>query len=247
MDRIAQLAGGRSGRVLVVAVANPRPEEAAAALVAELARAGVGRAEELAFDETTVNAWETLERVNQASGVFLAGGDQALLAKSLLGSRLLDAIRDLYDRGGVVAGSSAGATALGTLMVTGGAAPGDDPDRAIREIRAGAVSTRAGLDLLPNSIVDQHFLHRRRHNRLLTALLESPRLLAIGIDEETAIVVGPPSRFEVLGERLVAVYDLSWGSPVELDVNGNLSASGITLHLLRSGQAFDLAGRVVAP
>ncbi len=247
MDRIAELAGGRSARVLVVPVASSRPDEAAEALVAELERAGVGQVEVLSYDAQSTDSWETLERVNQASGIMFAGGDQAELAASLRGTRLLDNIRELYDRGGVIAGTSAGATALGSLMILGGATPDADPDRAIRVIRAGAVATAPGLDLLPGSIVDQHFIQRRRHNRLLTAVLENPGLLAIGIDEETAIIVGPPSRLEVLGENLVAIYDLSWGSPVDTDRAGNLAADGISMHLLRSGQVFDLEGRGVAP
>lgn len=243
MDRIAQLAGGRSARVLVVPVANSRPEEAAGTVREELERAGVGKVEVLDLDLESVDTWETLERVNQASGIFFTGGDQARLADSLRGTELLGKIRDLYERGGVIAGSSAGATALGTLMITGGSTPDGDPDRAIRTIRAGAVATAPGLGLLPDSIVDQHFIHRRRHNRLLTAALENPELLAIGIDEQTAIVISPDATFDVLGESLVAVYDLSWAGPVGSDRAGNLGANGITLHLLRSGQAFDLQGR----
>ncbi len=248
MDRIAQLAGGRSARVLVIPAASARPAEASATLQTELERAGVGIVEEFALERATLDSWENLERVRQASGVFFAGGDQAKLATLLRGSQLLEEIRDLYLRGGVVAGTSAGATVFGNLMILGGATANADPDRAIREIRAGAVATAPGLDLLPSTIVDQHFLKRRRHNRLLTALLENPELLAVGIDEGAAVLVGPPSRLEVLGEGLVAIYDLSWGSPVETDRAGNLSANGLSLHLLRSGQTFDLDGRgVVEP
>lgn len=247
MDRIAELAGGQSGRVLVVPIAHPDPDQVSPSLVTELETAGVSQAEVLSFDRQSADSWENLERVKQATGVFFTGGDQELLASSLAGTRLLGEIRALYDRGGVVAGSSAGATALGTLMITGAAQPNQDPDRAVRSIRVGTVATRPGLDFLPGSIIDQHFLHRRRHNRLLTATLENPELLAIGIDEATAVVVGPGRRFEVLGENLVAVYDLSWGSPVDTDFNGNLTANGITLHLLASGQAFDLEAKGVEP
>lgn len=247
MDRIAGLAGGRSGRMLIVPLASPKPEAAAGALRAELETAGVGMVEVLTFDRQSADSWENQERVNQASGIFFAGGDQTRLAAALRGTELLRRIAELYDRGGVVAGDSAGASVLGSLMVTGGARPDQDPDRAVRAIKAGTVAVEPGLDLLPGVIVDQHFVRRRRHNRLLNAMLENPGLLAIGIDESTAIVVGPPTRFEVLGESLVAVYDLSWGSSVDTDRNGNLAANGISFHLLASGQGFDLQGLNVEP
>jgi len=247
MDRVAELAGGRSGRILVVPIASPKPEEAAASLSADLQTAGAGRVELLTFDRDSADSWENLERVRQATGLFFAGGDQARLAAILEGSEMLGAMLALYERGGVVAGTSAGATALGEVMILGAAQPNQDPDRGIRSIRVGNVATRAGLGFFEKAIVDQHFIRRRRHNRLLTAVLENPTLLGIGIDESTAIVVGPEGRFEVLGESLVTVYDLSWGSPVDTDRNGHLTASGISLHLLSSGQSFDLQGRGVVP
>ena len=247
MDRVAELAGGRSGRVLIVTLASSRPAEAADQIRGELETAGVGQVAVLDFDHETADDWETLERVNQATGIFFAGGDQSRLASVLRDTQLLERIAELYERGGVVAGTSAGATAVGSLMVTGSVDANQDPDRAVRSIRTGRVATEAGLGLMPDVIVDQHFIRRRRHNRLLSAALENPKLLAIGIDESTAIVVGPASEFEVLGENMVAVYDLSWASGVETDRNGNLAANGISLHLLRSGQVFDLQGRGVAP
>jgi len=247
MDRIAGLAGGRSGRVIVVPNANRRPEEATKSLSDELLTAGVARVEVLSFDRQTADSWENLERIEQATGLFFTGGDQARLVSALEGTELLGAMRALFDRGGVIAGTSAGATALGGLMITGATEPNQDPDRAVRSIRTGTVATRPGLGFLPDAIVDQHFVRRRRHNRLLTAVLEHPELLGIGIDESTAIVVGPGRRFEVLGENLVLVYDLSWGGPADTDRNGNLTATGISLHLLASGQSFNLDARGVEP
>lgn len=247
MERIAELAGGSAARILVVPLAHPQPDEASSELVEELMLAGAGRAEVLSFDPETADGWETLERVKQASGIFLAGGDQSQLGTALRGTELDLEIRRLYQRGGVVAGTSAGATVLGSSMVTGAAEPNQDPDRAVPTIRAGTVAIEPGLELLPGVIVDQHFIARRRQNRLLSALLESPETLAVGIDEATAIVVGPASGFEVLGEGLVVVYDQTRASAVESDGNGDLSASGIALHLLRSGQRFDLQARAVEP
>ncbi len=244
MERIVALAGGAEARFLVVPLGHPEPEDAAATLVRELETAGAGRAELLSFDRETADGWEVRQRVRQASGIFFGGGDAAKLAGALSGTELEAHIHELYRRGGVVAGTSAGATVLGEAMILGPVTPGD-PDRAVPAIRAGALAVEPGLALLPGVIVDQHFLVRRRQNRLLAALLENPGRLGIGIDEATAIVVGPGDRLEVLGEGLVAIYDLSAASDPQRDARGNLAASGVVLHLLASGQRFDLVRREV--
>lgn len=244
MDRIVSAAGGRSARILVIPLAHPRPEEEAAEIVAELERSGAGSAEALNLVPEEPDSWETLQRLEQATGVFLSGGDQSRLATVLHGTELLASIRALYTRGGVVAGESAGATALGSVMIVGGGERTNDPDRSSRGINEGGVVLEPGFGLLEKAIVDQHFLKRRRQNRLLSALLVNPKLLAIGIDEETAVVIRS-GRLEVLGEGLVTIYDLSWGSRVKSDANGNLGASGMTLNLLISGQVYDLASRSV--
>lgn len=245
--RIVELAGGADATLLVVPVAHPDPGAAGPALVAELIAAGAGRVEVLDLEVPDADRWENHRRVDQASGIFLSGGDQAELAVALRGTELLERIRRLHRRGGVVAGTSAGATALGDLMILGPAEPNQDPDRAVAAIRAGSLAIEPGLDLLSGVIVDQHFLARRRHNRLLTAVLENPGRLGIGIDEATAIVVGPRGRFEVLGEGQVIVYDLAGAGVAEAKDGALLSASDVVLHLLTGGQRFDLGTRRLEP
>lgn len=240
MERIAELAGGAEAQFLIVPAGHPDPAGTSAELAAELTAAGAGRVETLDLDQENTDRWENHQRIDQATGIFLTGGDQSRLAAALRGTEILERVRRLHRRGGVVAGTSAGATALGSLMILGPAEPNQDPDRAVPAIRAGSLALEPGLDFLPGSIVDQHFLSRRRHNRLLTALLENPGLFGLGIDEGTAVVVGPENRLEVLGAGLVAVYDLANASAVETDARGNLSAGDIRLHLLGEGQEFDL-------
>ena len=196
MEEVAERAGGRSAVILVVSLAHPRAEEEGRQLALELTRAGAGAAEELTWGEGSGDDWEALRRIEAASGVFLAGGDQDQLATALRGTRILDAIRALHERGGVVAGESAGATVLGSLMILGATSRGEDGDRTPREIRAGATRYARGLGLLPASIVDQHFLHRRRQNRLLTALLEHPELMQppLAVRDDIAILGRPPEK-----------------------------------------------------
>jgi len=127
---------------------------------------------------------ETLaSHLHEASGVWIPGGDQNRLMR-LLGhsSAFRQAIQGVLRRGGVVGGTSAGASLMGRWMPTG--------ERNAREaVRRGAVSLGRGLDLLPNTIVDQHFIRRNRWARLLCAVLEHPDCVGIGLDEGAWAVV----------------------------------------------------------
>jgi cyanophycinase len=114
-------------------------------------------------------------------------------------------------------------------------------------IAAGDVVTAEGLGLLENAIVDQHFLRRRRHNRLMSLVLEQPSRIGVGIDESTALVVEPTGWWSVIGRSVVAIFDAraavvtSPGAPV-------LGARDVRLHLLPPGSRFDpRTGRAELP
>jgi cyanophycinase len=133
------------------------------------------------------NAPEFLRPLEEATGVWLAGGNQSRLAASYVDTEVERALKDLLERGGVIGGTSAGAAIMTRIMITGG--------------RSLATQGR-GFDLLPGSVVDQHFLKRNRLGRLLGLLAEHPRLVGFGIDEGTALVF-QGDRLSVLGDSYV--------------------------------------------
>jgi len=89
-------------------------------------------------------------------------------------------------------------------------------------------------------VVDQHFLTRRRQNRLLSVVLEHAGLIGIGVDENTALILGPGGAAEVAGDSLVTVLDPSGAGPVSRDTRGHLAARGVRIHLLKAGDKFRL-------
>lgn len=155
-------------------------------------------------------------------GVFFTGGDQKRLLDTLGGSKALEAIRAAFDAGAVVAGTSAGCAALGELAITS--------DGEAESIRAGATPVTAGLGLVPGVILDQHFLARRRHNRLVSALLERAGKIGVGVDERTAVLRRGRGSLEILGDGLVSVY-----VPAK-------DPRTFTLRLLASGEKVELPG-----
>ena len=154
-----------------------------------------------------------ISEVENADLVWISGGSQRRLMDSLKGTGVPEVLRRHYREGGVIGGSSAGAAVMSKFMITG--------DEVV-----------AGLGLWPEAMVDQHFLARRRFNRLLRAVLDRPSLIGVGIDERTAVFLHGKS-FEVLGESSVLVLDARKAKTEDV------ATTDVVLHVLRSGMKFD--------
>jgi cyanophycinase len=147
-------------------------------------------------DRELANSPAFYEPVKNASGVWFSGGRQWRIADSYLGTATQTAFEDLLKRGGVIGGSSAGATIQGTYLARG--------DTKANTIMMG--DHENGFDFLPNSAIDQHLLKRNRQFDMVEIISQKPELLGIGIDENTALVV-EGDKFEVIGAGYVAIYD----------------------------------------
>ncbi len=244
MQVFAKLAGGAAGKVLVFPQASELPDTGER-LRKELLGLGIGEAVVVGVDRTGADADETLRLTEGATGVFFGGGDQARLMKVLLGSKLAARLRQIYEQGGVVGGTSAGAAVMSRVMITGDERRPVSKEDAWQTLEADNVVTADGLGLLDDVIVDQHFVIRRRLHRLMSLVMERPTMLGVGIDESTAIWVKPGRTFEVVGERPVVVVDAA-GASVAPDAEGHgLRAAGLRVHVLRAGSTYDLAARTV--
>jgi cyanophycinase len=147
----------------------------------------------------------------EATGIWFTGGDQVPLARVLRDTPVLRAMHRRYRTGAVVGGTSAGAAIMGDSMLTGNQRRPDSLGYYGDEfpvVAAGTYEVIPGLGFLPGVIVDQHFVARERQNRLLSAVLERPALLGVGIDEGTALEVEPDGSWRVLGRSVVLIYDL---------------------------------------
>lgn len=190
MERFVGWAGGRSARILVVTWASEIPEETYAALKEDLAPFGPAAIEHAA---STAAAARVLEQLGKATGVFLSGGDQVRLMTAMESGGLAEAFRESSRRGTPFAGTSAGTAALSRVMITG------DGDFSVLD--GERVGTREGLGLLEGVITDQHFIARRRHNRLFGLALKHRDLLGLGVDEDTGVAIEKGRYAEVLGSR----------------------------------------------
>jgi cyanophycinase len=244
LGRFVTLAGGRDARIVAIATASSLGMEAAErykGIFTEL-----GAREITGLNATTrmqANDEHVARMVRDASGIFLTGGNQLRLSSLIAGTRLADAIMARFMAGAVVAGTSAGASAVSSHMIAFGAS-GATPKHRMAQIAA-------GLGLLPGVIVDQHFQQRNRLGRLLSLIAQNPSLLGLGVDEDTAGVVGPDQVMEVIGRGSITVVDGSASETDAWEIRGHrpLMISGVVLHSLPAGYQFDLRRRtrVVAP
>jgi cyanophycinase len=240
LSTFAGLAGGPDGHVVVISTASSLGEIATATYRDLFLSLGIGRVSGIHPEERAdANTNEAVDLLSDATGVFLTGGNQSRLTQVVAGTRLADALANAHDRGVAVAGTSAGASALGAHMVAFGR-PGPTPKNRM-------VHLAAGLGLVPNVVIDQHFEQRGRIGRLLALVAQSPALLGIGIDEDTCAVVGADRTISVLGRGAVTIVD---GSHVTTDAYRGkgyrpVMVSGAVLHSLPSGYRFDLRARAL--
>ena len=242
-NKMIELAGGNEAKFAVIPMASSAPMESALDQKEDLERLGVKNIEIILCDSTSANSVSVLNKIKGVNAVYFTGGDQALLTKALLGTKLLMEIKNIYNNGGVIGGTSAGAAVMSKIMITGDELLNSDSTRSFIEIRKGNIKTTEGFGFVTSAVIDQHFIRRKRHNRLITIILENPELLGIGIDESTSILVKPDNTFEVLGEREVIVYDASESKDINVNPLGLLSASNMKMHILISGNKFDLKNK----
>lgn len=179
--------------------------------------------------------------LDDVTGVFMTGGNQLKLSAVVGGTRLGAAILAAHGRGLVVAGTSAGASAAASHMMAFGAS-GATPKHRMAQVSA-------GLGLLANVVVDQHFEQRTRLGRLLSVVAQSPALIGVGLDEDTAAIVYADDTLEVIGRGAVTIVD---GSDIITDAyeakgHSPMMVSNARLHSLPAGYRFDLLARAVLP
>ena len=244
LSRFTTLAGGRDATIAVISTASSLGQMAGERYQLVLGELGVAKVRTIhAVTRAQANDEAAALALRDATGIFLTGGNQLRLSSTIGGTRLADAVLEQFRQGAVVAGTSAGASAMSSHMIAFGAS-GATPKHRMAQIAA-------GLGVLPGVIIDQHFQQRNRLGRLLSLIAQNPSLLGLGVDEDTAGVVGPDHVMEVIGRGSITVVDGSRSETDAWEVHGHrpLMISGVVLHSLPAGYRFDLRRRerIISP
>lgn len=237
LSTFVQLAGGREAKIAIVPTASSI-ESAGERYKALFLGLGADEAQVVYLaDRADADGDAPIELMQDATGIFLTGGNQMRLSSIVGGTRAMQIVRQRNAEGAIVAGTSAGASILSSHMVAFGAS-GPTP-------RQRMATTVAGFGLVPDVIVDQHFRQRDRIGRLLALVAANPSLLGMGIDEDTAVLFDHDGSVEVVGRNSITIVD---GAHMYSDIfqvkgHGNITISGATLHVLTPGRRFDLGTR----
>lgn len=241
-QRFVELSGGAKGTILVLPMASQSSDSGRSSVKGWQELGANARA--LVVNRDEAMRADTAALFNGVTGIWFGGGDQSRLTAAIAGTPVEAAIRNRYLKAGaVVGGTSAGAAVMSRMMITGderrfgGNRPPSDSSQAFITIDRDNVITTEGFGYVDNAIIDQHFVRRRRHNRLISLVLEHPQLIGAGIDESTAIEVRPDGNWRVLGESVVVIYDarrarIGNGQSV-------LGASDVVMHVLPSGTIYN--------
>jgi cyanophycinase len=226
------------GRLVVATVASHEPEGYFDIYRRAFADLGVTDMAELyVHDRAETLDGEMVRALDGAGGVFFTGGDQLRISSQIGDTPVERRVREIHETGGVIAGTSAGASVMSDTMLVKGSSG--------ESHRIGDLHMAPGLGLVRDVIIDQHFAERGRIGRLLGAVAQNPRVLGVGIDEDTAIVVRG-GRFAVVGSGAVYVVDgegVTRSNIAEAEPDRALSMHDVRLHVLSAGDAFDLATR----
>jgi cyanophycinase len=181
-----------------------------------------------------------IDSIRKARLIFIAGGDQSRFMKSVLHTPVFTAIHFAYEHGATIAGTSAGAAVMSKYMITGKEIADTVYHETFRRVWTNNLQVEEGLGLLPNAIIDQHFIVRSRYNRLITALAKYPRMPCIGIDESTAIIVNG-SDITVAGEGQVVL--LAHPHNLKIVDNKLIKFQDIQLSIFTAGDHFKLINK----
>lgn len=240
LKRVAKYIDPKNEKLIIATIATQYPEKSYENYKNIFSNLGVENIDKLDIsNREEAFKKENIELINDANLLFFTGGDQLRITSMIGGTPVYDAIKNLCINGGLIAGTSAGASVMSDTMIVEG-----EDDESPHKC---TLKMSPGLGLVNNIIIDQHFAQRGRIGRLLTAIAQNPEVLGIGIDEDTAIVVSDKGTAEVIGSG--AVYFIDGSSIIYSNVSEQysdeiLSMFNVKIHVLKEGNRFNLLDKV---
>lgn len=236
---ICSLPEGGTDVVEIIPIASRIPDEAAGQYVQPFQKLGATKVQTMeisARDDANDPAF--VQRIIDADVVFFTGGDQLRITNLLGGSPVLRTLQGHYQRGGVVAGTSAGAAAMSQAMIYQG--------KAGMAMRKGTVQMTPGMGLIRDVVIDSHFTQRGRFTRLLEVVTGNPGVIGLGLDEDSGVIVRDGNRIEAIGSGVVVIidgHDMKYSNITQVRMGRAIAEEGVRVHTLTRGHGFHLEDR----
>lgn len=242
LQKFVAMCGAENANIVIIPTAS-QLEDTGSDYIQVFKKLGVNKVVSLDINSREeANLSENIQALQQATGVFMTGGNQLRLSTILGGTALFQMMRRANAAGVHIAGTSAGAAIMPEHMIAGGP-KGAVPNEA-------GVTFAPGMGLINKIILDQHFSQRNRLGRLLSAVAYNPFSSGIGIDEDTALFIGPDNQLEVIGSGSVTIIDpsgLAHSSMADAARGESLTLIGMKLHMLSHGDQYNIDTRVATP
>ena len=241
---VMQAAGGKDAKVVIIPTASSIPVEVGENYITAFSTLGCEHIDILDIRSRKDTERESsIELVKNANCIMFSGGDQTKITKHIGGSTIHQIMMERYQNepGFVIAGTSAGAMAMADEMIAGGS-----PKEGFIK---GAVIMRKGLGLLPDIIIDTHFIQRGRFGRTSEAVAKFPNLLGIGLAEDTGIIIKNGNDCTVIGSGMVILFDgstLTHNNEKILEPGTPMTMTNLTVHVLSNGDQYNIRDRKVS-
>lgn len=227
----------KGGYGIILPMSSAEPDSAVYYAKNQFTKLGIDKIYGLEFVKDEKLTKIKLDSIRNAKLIYISGGDQNRFMEIVKDTDIEKAIHEAYKNGSLVGGTSAGAAVMSKIMITGAELKHPDYSATFKNIEAENIETATGLGMITNVIIDQHFVKRSRYNRLISAVIEFPDMIGIGIDESTAILVKGDSA-EVVGESQVIVLK-NPNKSLEKH-NDKLGAKGIIMDIYLPGEILTL-------
>lgn len=243
LAHVVEEAGGPNAKIIVIPTASSIPIEVGENYLTAFATLGCNNVTvlDIRSQEDSEKA-DFIKHIETADCIMFSGGDQSKISKYIGGSTIHNILLERYktDAGFVIAGTSAGAMMMAEEMVSGGS--------AAKAFLKGAVKMRKGLGLIPELIIDTHFIQRGRFGRISEAVAKFPTLIGFGLAEDTGMIIKNGNTCTVIGSGMVIVFDgknLTHNNERVLEAGTPMTMANLTVHVLSNGDQYDISKRQV--
>ncbi|QNJ97765.1 cyanophycinase [Constantimarinum furrinae] len=237
LARVVKESGGKDATILIIPTASSIPEEVGQNYIQAFQKLGCTNLHVLDIRKRKQSEDpEFIELMKKADCVMFSGGNQSNITRKIGGTTLHKIMMERYkNESFVIAGTSAGAMCMSKEMITGGSSK--------ESFIKGAVGMGEGMSFIPNLIIDSHFIRRGRFGRLAEAVAKFPKLIGIGLAEDTGLVIKNCNMVEVIGSGMVILFDprkLKHNNQDSVAVGSPMSLNNLKTHILANGDRFNI-------
>lgn len=237
LSRVVKESGGVDAKIVVITTASRIPVEVGENYLSAFDRLGCKNVQVLDIrTREDAESQDNLDALQKADCVMMSGGDQSRIVDIIGQTAFHKIMKHRFQNDPIViAGTSAGAMAMSSEMISGGSSS--------EALLKGSVDMREGMGFIPSLIIDSHFIQRGRFGRLAEAVAKHPHLLGVGLAEDTGMIIKNCNELSIIGSGMVIFFDpssLSHNNVEILEEWTPMTMTNLTVHVLANGDNFHI-------